>query len=254
MLVPADSETPKAENPAIRPAQKEENFARTEERLARVTEGLAHVKEELASTNKGIHCVNEGLAYVTKEFATRKEELASVEEDMARMNEDIARGRRMLECILRAHLLPDLVHCVRLFSHHFAVEYEKQPRDLATTPSVAEVAEQARKDPASLVGVAFAAFTDSPDFEHFKDEAMINLVKTVDRVCIGKTYSNSRLLEWLVEDGPLCARVFKSRWPGHDGAIDTLLAVISALRTSVMSSKPPWRYDDDETSPWSDGP
>jgi predicted nuclease with TOPRIM domain len=189
MLVPVDYETSKAENPALSPAHEEDNFARTEERLTHMNdelastkkdihEGLAHVKEELVSTkkaiNNGLTSVQEGLAHIKKEFAQRKEELVCMnkditrmEEGVAQMNEDIARGRRILDSLLTAHLVPDLLHCVRLFSYHFAAEYEKQPRDLATTPSIAKVAEQASKHPMSLVGIAFAVFTNSPDFACF---------------------------------------------------------------------------------------
>jgi hypothetical protein len=229
MFVPANSEAPKAEGPAPKPAHEEASFARTEK------ETLTHMMERLANMQENM-----------------QERFARMDECIDRMNRDIGLIRWTAESILAGHLVPDLVHCVRLISYHFTVEYKKELRDLATTPSIAEVAEQARKDPASLVGVAFAAFSDSPEFAGFKDEAMINLVKAVDRVCVGKTYSSNRLLRLLSEDVSYCARLLKSRLPDHDEAIDKLLAMISALRTSVMSSKPPWRRDDDETDSYSD--
>jgi hypothetical protein len=152
-----------------------------------------------------------------------------------------------VDSLLADRLVADLSHCIKLIAYHFAVEYTKEPRDLATTPSIAKVAEEAGKDPAS----PFAAFTDSPDFADFKDEAMINLVKALDRAWAGRTCSNNMLLRWLSKDASYCARLLKSELPGHDEAIDKLLAVISALRTSVMSSNPPWRHGDDDDS-WSD--
>jgi hypothetical protein len=229
MLVPADCESLEAENPALTPAHEEVNLTRTRD------ETLAHMGEGLARINGDIACTN-----------------ASMHKDIARINQGIDLVREMVDSLLASRLIPDLLHSVRLISYHFAVEYKKESRDLSTTPSIAEVAEEARKDPASLVGVAFAAFSNSPEFADFKHEAMINLVKAVDRACVGKTYSNNMLMRWLSKDGSYCARLLKSELPGHDEAIDKLLAMTSALRTSIMSSNPPWRCGDDETDSYSD--